>query len=119
MFGGNRDAKNALASHRMAAGAPIGEEMARAVPLAIFERNSMGIVFTPKGRLKSGKLHTVGFLGVLLCFCNLSDHAGVHRLYPLSCAFAWHWLLTKLPAVSHPCTITESGEEAHSDLARW
>src|SRR6185437_10432883 len=88
VFGRNGDAKYALASHGMATCAPIGKEAAGAVPRALFERHGMDIIFTLEGRLKSSKLHAFGFLSILLCFCNLSNHTGVHRPYPLSCAFA-------------------------------
>src|SRR5580765_1535271 len=83
MLGGNRDAQNALASHGVAACAPIGKEAARTVPGSLVKRNGVGVVFASECCLKRGKLHTFGFLGVLFCFGNLSDHAGVHRLYPL------------------------------------
>src|SRR5215469_8026807 len=103
MLGRNRDAKNAFASHGMAACAPIGKEVAGAVPRAVSECYGMDIILALEGRLKSSKLHTLGFLSILLCFCNLSNHTGVHRLYPLSCAFARNWPAFRPSVAERPC----------------
>src|SRR5690242_17240054 len=79
------DAQHALNRHGVAAGAPIGEETAGAVPLAVVEGCRMGIVLSSESRRELGELDALWFLRVLLGLRDLPDHARVHWSTPLSC----------------------------------
>lgn len=71
----DRHSKNALHGHRVAAVAPIMEEMTGAVPLAIIVVSSVNIIFAPKCRFKACELNAFGFFRVAFGFSNLVDHA--------------------------------------------
>jgi hypothetical protein len=66
--------EHALDSHRVAAGTPISEESAGAMPFATFQTCCVCIVLSAESCLELAELNTFRFLCVLLGFGNLSDH---------------------------------------------
>ena len=65
---GQHIAKDFLERHGMAAEAPIGEEMAGTVPLAIFIAGVMIVVIAAEFHVKFVERYPVGFLSISIGF---------------------------------------------------
>jgi hypothetical protein len=64
----------------VAASAPTGEEVTGAMPVAVLESQSVGIMIAPKGDSHLLESDTVAFLSVALGLLDLADQARVHAL---------------------------------------
>lgn len=65
----------ALHSHGVAAIAPILEETAGAIPLAVVKVGCMYIILASERGLKASELNALRFFRVTLGFCDLADNA--------------------------------------------
>jgi hypothetical protein len=82
-------AEDFLQRHGMAAQAPIGEEMAGAVPLSIFIAGVIIVVLATEFHGKLGESYPVGFLSISIGFFNLPDQAGLHMPSLLNVKKRW------------------------------
>ena len=67
--------EHTLNRHGMAAGTPVREEPAGAMPFSAFQAGSVCIVLSAESCLELAKLDAFRLLCILLGFGNLSDHA--------------------------------------------
>jgi hypothetical protein len=72
--------ENHFKSHGMAAAASSLEELAVAVPFAIFIADRMWIIFAVERHLEIVEMNSVAFLGIALGFLDFANHAIVHGL---------------------------------------
>lgn len=73
---GSRDGhtQHTLHGHSVAAVAPIMEEAAGALPLAIVKRRCVHIIFALERCFETSKLNALRLFGIALCFGNFADH---------------------------------------------
>ena len=79
VVGNEGPAQDFLQRHGMATQTPAGEEVAGAVPFAVFVAGIIVVILSTEFHFQSGKGDTVSLLGIAVGFFNFANKAGLHN----------------------------------------